>query len=64
MLINAGYARYYASIIIITVDTKQGYHQVAVQDRDVEKLTFFVPNHKKYDFKVISFWPVNAPEKF
>ena len=26
---------------IITVDTKQGYHQIKVRDKDVEKIAFF-----------------------
>ena len=46
---------------IITVDAKQGYHQVKVRSCDVEKLAFFAPDHKKYAFTVIPFWQVNAP---
>ena len=46
---------------IITVDAKEGYHQVTVQECNVEKLAFFAPDHKKYAFKVIPFGPVNAP---
>ena len=32
---------------IITVDAKKGYHQVTVRECDIEKLVFFVPDHKK-----------------
>ena len=46
---------------IITIDTKQGYHQFKVRDCDIEKLTFFGPDHKKYAFKVMPFGPVNSP---
>ena len=45
---------------MITVDTKQGFHQVKVRECDIDKLTFFAPNHKKYAFKVMPFGPVNA----
>ena len=50
-----------SKMYIITVDVKQGYHQVKVWSCDVEKLAFFAPNHKKYAFKVVHFGPVNAP---
>ena len=46
---------------IITVDARQGYHQVAVRRIDREKLAFFAPDHKKYTFKVMPFGPTNAP---
>ena len=46
---------------IITVDAKQGYHKVTVRECGVEKLALFAPDHKKYDFKVIPFEPVNSP---
>jgi len=48
-------------IWIITVDARQGYHQVSVRRMDREKLAFFAPNHKKYTFKVMPFGPTNAP---
>ena len=48
-------------IWIITVDARQGYHQVSVRKIDREKLTFFAPDYKKYTFKVMSFGPTNAP---
>ena len=48
-------------IWIITVDARQGYHQVSVRRCDREKLAFFAPNHKKYTFKVMPFGPTNAP---
>ena len=46
---------------IITVDARQGYHQVSVRRADREKLAFFAPDHKKYCFKVMPFGPTNAP---
>ena len=46
---------------IITVDAKQGYHQVSVSSIDREKLAFFATDHKKYTFKVMLFGPTNAP---
>ena len=48
-------------IWIITVDARQGYHQVSVRQVDREKLAFFAPNYKKYAFKVMPFGPTNAP---
>ena len=36
-----------SKMYIITVDTKKGYHQVTVQECDVEKLVFFAPDHNK-----------------
>jgi len=46
---------------IITVDVRQGYHQVSVRRADREKLAFFAPDHKKYCFKVMPFGPTNEP---
>jgi len=46
---------------IITVDARQGYHQVSVRRADRGKLAFFAPDHKKYCFKVMPFGPTNAP---
>ena len=46
---------------IITVDAKQGYHQIKVKESDVEKLAFFGPDNRKYAFTVMPFGPVNAP---
>ena len=48
-------------VYIITVDARQGYHQVAVRLLDQEKLAFFAPNNKKYTWKVMPFGPTNAP---
>ena len=47
-------------ILIITVEARQGYHQVIVWVNDKEKLAFFSPDDKKYYFKVMPFGPVNA----
>ena len=38
------------SILIITVDAQQGYHQVRVRKIDREKLAFFATNDKKVLF--------------
>ena len=57
MIFNVGGEKVY----LITVDAKQGYHQVAVKPSDVEKLAFFAPNDKKYAFTVMPFGPTNAP---
>ena len=46
---------------IITMDAKQGYHQISLRKYDVEKLAFFAPDNKKYAFTVMPFGPVNAP---
>ena len=48
-------------IWIITVDARQGYHQVMVHAIDREKLVFFAQDDKKYCFKVMAFGPVNTP---
>ena len=48
-------------IFIITVDARQGYHQVKVREADREKLAFFGPDGKKYTYKVMPFGPMNAP---
>ena len=48
-------------IFFITVDAKQGYHQIAVRACDVEKIAFFGPDNKKYGFTVMPFGSVNAP---
>ena len=50
-----------SGIYFITVDARQGYHQVKVRDCDVEKLAFFGPDDKKYGFTVMPFGPVNIP---
>ena len=49
------------TIFIITVDARQGYHQVKVRESDKDKLAFFAPNGKKYTYKVMPFGPMNAP---
>ena len=48
-------------ICFITVDAKQGHHQIYVRECDVEKLAFFSPDNKEYRFTVMPFGPVNAP---
>jgi hypothetical protein len=45
----------------ISLDSRQGYHQIrVVRLADHEKLVFFVPDGKKYTFKIILFGPTNA----
>ena len=46
---------------IISLDARQGYHQVKVREEDTEKLAFFAPNDRKYCFTVMPFEPTNAP---
>ena len=48
-------------ILFISLDAKQGYHQILVKPSDREKLAFFAPNGMKYTFKVMPFGPTNAP---
>lgn len=48
-------------ILFISLDAKQGYHQILVKQSDREKLAFFAPNGVKYTFKVMPFGPTNAP---
>ena len=48
-------------IWIISLDSRQGYHQVTVRKIDREKLVSFSPDGWKYTFKVIPFGPTNAP---
>ena len=48
-------------IWIISLDARQGYHQVRVRKVDREKLAFFGPDGYKYTFKVMPFGPTNAP---
>jgi hypothetical protein len=45
----------------ISLDARQGYHQIRVRLLDQEKLAFFGPDGKKYTFKVMPFGPMNAP---
>ena len=50
-----------AMLWIITLDARQGYHQVAVRPSDREKLAFFGPDDLKYCFTVMPFGPTNDP---
>ena len=45
----------------ITLDARQGYHQISVRYCDQEKLAFFTPNGSKKTSVVIPFGPKNAP---
>ena len=48
-------------IWIISLDARQGYHQVTVLKIDREKLSFFAPDDRKYCFNVITFGTTNVP---
>ena len=45
----------------ISIDAKSGYHQIAVREKDQEKLAFYLPNDTKETFTVMPFGPKNAP---
>ena len=45
----------------ISLDARQGYHQVSVRHIDRDKLAFFAPDDHKYCFNVMPFGPTNAP---
>ena len=45
----------------ISLDARQGYHQVKVKPADKEKLAFFSPDNTKKTFNVMPFGPTNAP---
>ena len=47
-------------IWIISLDARQGYHQISVQEEDREKLAFFAPDDRKYTFNVLNFGPTNV----
>ena len=49
------------NIMFVSLDAKQGYHQISVKKSDREKLAFFSPDGTKYTFKVMPFGPTNAP---
>ena len=48
-------------IFFITLDARQGYHQIAVRLRDQEILAFFTPDGSNKTFVVIPFGPKNEP---
>ena len=48
-------------IFFISLDAKQGYHQVKVKETDQEKLAFYGPNNKMYTYNVLPFGCVNGP---
>ena len=48
-------------IFFISLDARQGYHQISVRHMDREKLAFFAPDDNKYCFNVMPFGPTNAP---
>ena len=47
-------------IWIISLDVRQGYHQISVCRVYREKLAFFAPDNQKYTFLVMPFDPTNA----
>ncbi|MGH7954887.1 MAG: reverse transcriptase family protein, partial [Gloeomargaritales cyanobacterium] len=48
-------------LFFISLDARQGFHQIRVRFCDQEKLAFFAPDGKKYTYKVVPFGPRNAP---
>ena len=48
-------------LFFISLDAKQGYHQVKVKESDKEKLAFYGPNNKMYTYNVLHFGCVNGP---
>ena len=42
-------------IWIISLDARQGYHQITVRMVDREKLVFFAPGDRKYKFNMMLF---------
>ena len=48
-------------IWIVTLDARQGYHQVSVQPIDQEKLKFFAPDNHKYCFIIMHCGTINTP---
>ena len=50
-----------SEIWVISLDARQGYHQISVRKNDREKLAFFAPDDLKYCFNVMPFGPTNAP---
>lgn len=48
-------------LFFISLDAKQGYHQILVRKEDRQKLAFFAPDGNKYTFRVMPFGPTNAP---
>jgi hypothetical protein len=48
-------------IWIISLDARQGYHQVAIRQSDMDKTAFFAPDDLKYCFTVMPFGPTNYP---
>ena len=52
---------YVGILFFISLDAKQGYHQVKVREQDQEKLAFYGPNNKMYTYNVLPFGCVNGP---
>ena len=51
----------HGTLFMMSLDNWLGYHQIAVNQADQEKLAFFGPDDKKYTFRVMPFGPQNAP---
>ncbi len=50
----------HGSLFMMSLDNRQGYHQIAVRPTNQEKLAFFRPDGKKYTFPIRPFGPQNA----
>ena len=51
-------------LYFISLDTHQGFHQIAVHLANQDKLAFFGPDAKKYTFVVMPFGPRNGPPTY
>ena len=51
-------------LYFISLDARQGFHQILVRLSDQEKLAFFAPDEKKHTFTVMPFGPRNGPATY
>lgn len=51
-------------LYFISLDARQGFHQILVHLEDQDKLAFFAPDGKKYTFVVMPFGPRNGPATY
>ena len=46
----------------ISLDARQGYHEISVRHFDREKSDLFAPDNQEYTFLVMPFGPTNTPD--